>query len=110
MSLERLPTVDGIDPLKLLPLRLKVVRFGKEVRSSGVMLPSRFESERSIPEMEPPELQRIPAHLQRLVRLVNDHELRLGDGDKVFFHVTRAFASVLGEAVDFEGSRVSRKI
>ncbi|PIN04421.1 hypothetical protein CDL12_23042 [Handroanthus impetiginosus] len=75
-NLERLPIRDGIDPLKLFPLRFKL---------------------------------RIPVHLQRFLRLLRDHEFREEDGDKVFFHCTRASASVVAEEEDFRGNKVTTR-
>ncbi|GMN75762.1 hypothetical protein TIFTF001_056484 [Ficus carica] len=48
--------------------------------------------------------------LQRLLTLERDHELREGSAeDKLFFHLTRASACVLGEEVIFKGSKVSKR-
>jgi hypothetical protein len=53
--------------------------------------------------------QTTASQLQRLVWLVSDHELR-GDGkgrgeDRLFFHLTRASASVFSDEVIFNGSK-----
>lgn len=77
-------------------------------------MPSRFASERSISETEPPSLQRMPLHLQRFVMFLRDHELRRGDDDddddgKLVFHLTKASASVLDEDDTFEGNGAMRK-
>lgn len=100
MSLVRLLIPDGMEPLKALRLRLKLVTFGNAAKSSRSRVASRLALGRLIWETDPPALQRRPLHLQRLGMLVSDHEERDGDGDeKVFLHLTRAPASVVGEGV-----------
>ncbi|KAF8037315.1 hypothetical protein BT93_B0276 [Corymbia citriodora subsp. variegata] len=97
---DRLPIEDGIRPLRLLSLTLKCVRFGNEAKSSASSVPLRFEPGRLISEIDPPLLQAMAVQLQRWVMLVRDHELRKGGGEggeREFFHLTRACASVVGD-------------
>lgn len=50
------------------------------------------------------ELQETAVHLQRLLRLERDHELRGGgEKDKVLFHWRRASACVLADDLAFKG-------
>ena len=97
---------EGIDPLSLvLVLRLKPVRLGKELKSNWASVPSSFVSERFITETLPVVSQAIPVQLQRFPMLVRDHdELREEEEIKLFFHLTRASASVPCDAVNFKGS------
>jgi len=48
--------------------------------------------------------------MQRLGRLVRDHEFREGGrgGDRLFFHFTRASASALGDEAILNGSKDSK--
>jgi hypothetical protein len=50
------------------------------------------------------ELQETAVHLQRLLRLERDHELKeRGQKDKVFFNWRRASACVLADDLAFKG-------
>jgi hypothetical protein len=52
------------------------------------------------------ELQETAVHLQRLLRLERDHELRGGgEKDKVLFHWRRASACVLADDLAFKGNK-----
>ncbi|KAF7848261.1 hypothetical protein BT93_L2153 [Corymbia citriodora subsp. variegata] len=96
-SWDRLPIEDGIGPSRLLSMTLKQVRFGNEAKSSPSSVPLRLEPGRLISETDPPSLQATPVQLQRWVMLVSDHELREGGGEREFFHLARACASVVGD-------------
>lgn len=104
MSWERTEMPPGIAPRRLLPLRLKLVRFGNELKTSLSKVPSRFASDKWIWETEPASLQRMPVHEQRFVMLLWDHDVR-DDDDKVFFHLSRASASDVAEDVSVNVNR-----
>nr|GLL30777.1 hypothetical protein DM860_012590 [Ipomoea trifida] len=84
-KVDKSPMETGIDPLKEFPLMLKPVRLGKEVKLRCSRVPERSALGRLISETVLPPLQTIPVQLQRLLRVV--------------FHLRRASASVLAEAV-----------
>ena len=109
MSLERLPIADGIDPLRLLLLRLKTVRFGNKAKSSPSSIPARFASNRFTPEIVWSRPQRMLVQLQRFLILARDHERREED-DKLFFHFTSASTSDLADEVTFSGRKLKEKI
>lgn len=99
-----------MEPLKKFPLRFKLVRFGNAEKSRGSRVPRRLARGRSMAEMEPAALQRMPRHWQRVVVVVEDHELRSGDGERVVFHLSRASASVVdGEDVALKGDDERRE-
>lgn len=101
---------DGTNPLKLLPLRLKTATFASDVKSSWSRVPVILAPERFIPEIVVPALlQTIPVQLQRLVTLLRDHESREED-DKLFFHLTRACASVVADELMFKGRNEEKMI
>jgi len=113
VSLESLPIVDGIDPSKLLALRLSWVRLGREAKSKAERVPVRLAPDKFISETVVLVLsQTMASQMQRLGRLVRDHEFREGGrgGDRVFFHLTRASASALGDEAILNGSKKSMSI
>jgi hypothetical protein len=56
------------------------------------------------------ELQETAVHLQRLLRLERDHELRGGgEKDKVLFHWRRASACVFADDLAFKGNKERRR-
>ena len=101
-----------MDPLSLeLVLRLKPVRLGNELKSNWASVPSSCVSERFITETLPVVSQAIPVQLQRFPMLVRDHdELRGEEEIKLFFHLIRASASVVGDVVIFKGSKARERI
>lgn len=100
----------GIDPLRLLLLKLRWVRFGNEVKLKFSSVPARFELERFMLVIVPAELQRMPVQLQRFLRLVRDHELREeDDGDKLFLHLTRASACVAADDLISNGRQTRKR-
>ncbi|KAF4358211.1 hypothetical protein F8388_009494 [Cannabis sativa] len=111
VSLVRLPMAVGIKPESLQLLRLKAVmlRNGVKLKLSNVPLSSKLE--RCICEISPLE----PSHttlvqLHRLMMLLLSHESREdGFTTKVFFHLIRASACVLGEHEIFNGIRKMRR-
>lgn len=110
VSLDRLATVDGINPLRLLMLRLKRVRLVNEPKSNWASVPLRLAWERLISETVPVVPHTTPVQLQRFSMLVRAHdELREGEEDKLFFHWMRASASVLDEDVTLKESKEMRK-
>ncbi|KAM2178474.1 hypothetical protein ACFX1R_033544 [Malus domestica] len=85
----------GIRPPKLLPFRLKWVRFGNKGKSKKDSDPIMCILERSILETVLVLEQEMAVQLQRLLRLVMDHELSSqgvddddGEEDKPSFHLT----------------------
>ncbi|GER41171.1 Arf-GAP with GTPase [Striga asiatica] len=113
---DKLPIEGGIGPSRLFPLRLRSVRLGNEAKSRLSKLPVRPAFGKLIREIGPPfVVQSSPAHEQRLVMLLRDHEARYGDGDdKVFFHLTNACAAcacvVVVEEFVWRGKRVRTKM
>ncbi|KAF4387079.1 hypothetical protein G4B88_024651 [Cannabis sativa] len=99
VSLVRLPMAVGMSPESLQLLRLKTVmsRNGVKLKLSNFPLSSKLE--RSICETSSLETsQTTLVQLQRLMMLLLDHESREdGSNTKVFFHVMRASACVVGE-------------
>ena len=110
MRLEGLATIEGIDPLSLLVPRLKSVRPGNELKSNLASVPSSSVSERFISETLPVVSQAIPVQLQRFPMLVRDHdELREREEIKLFFHLRRHSASIVGEDVIVKGSKERKR-
>lgn len=71
VSLERLPIAEGINPPKRFPLRLSLVRLGREAKSKPVRVPVRLASEKFISETVVLVLsQTMASQLQRLPRFV----------------------------------------
>ncbi|KAF4387104.1 hypothetical protein G4B88_024676 [Cannabis sativa] len=107
VSLVRLPMAGGMEPESLQLLRLKTVmiRNGVKLKLSNFPLSSKLE--RSICEISPLETsQTTLVQLQRLMMLLLSHESREdGSNTKLFFHVMRASACVVGEQVIFNGSQ-----
>ena len=103
---------DGIGPVKLLPLRLKWVRFRNWVKSSPVSVAVRLKFERSIWEtVLVLGSQTMEVQLQRLLMFVRDHELREGGGEsKLLFQLTKASACVVGDEVASNGSQESKRM
>ncbi|KAM1270722.1 hypothetical protein ACFX13_032598 [Malus domestica] len=88
----------GIRPRKLLALRLKWVRFGNKGKSKRDSVPVICISERSILETVVVLEQEMAVQLQRLLRLVRDHELSSeGDEYQSSFHLTSDSACFLGD-------------
>lgn len=85
----------GIGPEMLLPLRSKLVRVANSVKLNAVRVALMSARETFISETAPEESQIMEVQLQRLLRLLRDHEER-GDGDgespKLVFHLMRASA------------------
>ncbi|RAL43449.1 unnamed protein product [Cuscuta campestris] len=98
------PMAGGIEPVKLFPEMLKCAREAKEGKSRWSRVPERPPLARLIWETVVLLLQTIPDHLQRFFRPGSDHELSDEDEEgeeemkRVFFHLTRASASVLADA------------
>lgn len=107
--LERFPMSCGIDPPRLLLLRFKRVRVDNEMKSNSASVPVRLASARFISETVRALWQTMAVQLQRLLRLVSDHESR-GEGERLFFHLIRASACVLGDDVIFHGRKESKRI
>ena len=103
---------DGTGPVKLLPQRLNWVRLRNGVKLKWVSVAEMLKLERSI--WETCFLlwsQTMAVQLQRLLRLVRDHEVREGGAEaKVFFQVSKASACVFGDEMALNGSKASRKI
>jgi len=113
VSLERFPIAEGIDPPNRLEWRLIWVRLGREAKSKTVIVPLRLAPDKFISETVVLVLsQTMASQMQRLGRLVRDHEFREGGrgGDRVFFHLTRASASALDDEAIFNGSRHRKRI
>ncbi|RXI00771.1 hypothetical protein DVH24_001005 [Malus domestica] len=91
----------GIRPPKLLPFRLKWVRFGNKGKSKRDSDPKMCILERSISETVLVLEQEMAVQLQRLLRLVRDHELSSEGGDdeedQSSFHLTSDSACFLGD-------------
>ena len=92
----------GIRPPKLLPFRLKWVRFGNKGKSKRDSVPVICILERSILETVLVLEQEMAVQLQRLLRLVRDHELSGEGGDdddeeKPSFHLMSDSACFLGD-------------
>ena len=103
--------VEGIGPSRLLLVRSKRVRVENSVKLKSVSEPLMFALERFIWETVADESQTMEVQLQRLLRLVSDHEAReVGEEEvKLFFHLMRASACVLGDDVIFNGSNEIRR-
>jgi len=113
VSLERLPIADGIDPSNLLVLRLSWVRLGREAKSKAERVPVILAADKFICETVVLVLsQTMASQMQRLERLVRDHEFREGGrgGDRVFFHLTSASASAVADEAIFNGSKHRKRI
>ena len=109
VSLDRLAIADGIDPLRLLMLRLKLVRLGNELKSNWASVPSRLAWERLISETVPVVPQTMPVQLQRFLVLLRAQDgSREGEEDKLFFHWMRD-SSVVDEDVTLKESKEVRK-
>lgn len=83
---------EGIGPLSVLLYRLKTVRLTNGVKLNWVSVPVTLKLERSIlvAVLVVLSSQTMAGQLQRLLRLVEDHELREGgEEDKLFFHLMR---------------------
>ena len=80
------------------------------VKLNWASVPLSLAPEMIISETVPVESQTMPFHLQRLVRLVEDHELRNEEGRRLFFHWIRAPACVAGDAMVFSESEESKKM
>jgi hypothetical protein len=102
---------DGIVPLTLLFWMSNVVRPVKGVKLKWASVPVMFRLRRFICEtVREVELQETAVHLQRLLRLERDHELRVGgEKDKVLFHWRRASACVLADDLAFKGNKERRR-
>ena len=74
------------------------------VKLNWASVPLSLAPEMIILETVPVESQTMPFHLQSLVRLVEDHELRKEEGRRLFFHWIRAPACVAGDAMVFSES------
>ena len=88
------------------------MRLGREAKSKGVRVPVILASDKFISKTVLLVLsQAMASQLQRLPRFVRDHdEFREGGRrDKLFFHLTRASASVVGDEVIFNGSNDMKK-
>ena len=86
------------------------LRNGVKLNCSNV--PVRFRLVRFIWEISPvvESSQIMEVQLQRLFRLERDQEFKEGgEEDKLFFHLSRASACVLGEEVIFNGSKASNR-
>lgn len=85
----------GIGPEMLLWLRSKLVRVANSVKLNAERVALMSARETFISETAPEESQTMEVQLQRLLRLLRDHEER-GDGDgespKLVFHLMRASA------------------
>ncbi|KAM2834614.1 hypothetical protein PS2_031618 [Malus domestica] len=109
----------GIRPPKLLPFRLKWVRFGNKGKSKRDSDPIMCILERSILEIILVLEQEMAVQLQRLLRLVRDHELRSEGGDnddddelkRPSFHLTSDSACFLEDidVVLINGNADSRR-
>ncbi len=80
------------------------MRLRNGVKLNWASVPLRLLPETFISETVFVESQTIPLQLQRLVRLAVDHEVRKGEGRRLFFHLIRASACVAGDAMLFSGS------
>lgn len=100
----------GIGPLRLLLLRSKRVRSRNAVKLNWASVPLRLALERFISETVPDESQTMVVQLQRFLRLVRDHELKGGGVERLFFHLIRASACVVGDAVMFTESKERKRM
>lgn len=84
----------GIGPEMLLLLRSKLVRVANSVKLNAVRVALKSSPERFISETAPEESQTMEVQLQRLLRLLRDHEDRgeEGENSKLAFHLMRASA------------------
>lgn len=85
----------GIGPEMLLWLRSKLVRVANSVKLNAVRVALISAPEMFILETAPEESQATEVQLQRLSRLLRDHEEREdddGEDSKLVFHLMRASA------------------
>lgn len=80
------------------------------MKSNWVSVPERFASDSFISEIVPVVWQTMAVQLQRFLRLVRYHELRDEEGERLFFHLMRASACVVGDDVILTGSKESKRI
>ena len=77
VSLDRFPMAEVIGPLRVLLLRLKTVRLRNGVKLNWVSVPVTLKLDRSIlVAVLVVVSQTMAVQLQRLLRLVEDHEFR----------------------------------
>ena len=93
-GLEGAEMFPGIEPMSMFLLRLSLVRFEREEKSSSSRVPLRLQFVKFISMMLPAELQVMPNQWQWLVELLRLHELRHSGLNKLDFQRIRAFASV----------------